>query len=399
MNNSQNILVFGVGVLQRSIIERAHERGLFVVGIDPCANACCKDEVDAFEIVGGQDFEKTIEIASKYHISAIVTAATDKPLVMMARVAENLHLPFYSVETAQVSTDKLLMKQRFMQYGIPCAKGVVLTDAEEWNEQNFSYPVIVKPRDNSGSRGVIFCNNKADVLAAWKEAKANTHKTSVLVEEYIDGPEYSIESVHINGKSIVVQFTQKQTTSFPYNVELSHIQPANLLEKYKEEICSVIQRMGIAMGFDNCCSHTELKISALGIKIIETSPRLGGDFITSHLTPLSTGINIEDILLKLSLGEQVKADDLIPVTKKTSGVKFFNLPEGVIEEVKNIDKLKDINGFQFYSFSLNRGDRINKITSSLNRYGYALFQTQTYDALLCSFAECDKILASEIVIV
>lgn len=399
MNNSQNILVFGVGVLQRSIIERAHERGLFVVGIDPCANACCKDEVDAFEIVGGQDFEKTIEIASKYHISAIVTAATDKPLVMMARVAENLHLPFYSVETAQVSTDKLLMKQRFMQYGIPCAKGVVLADTEEWNEQNFSYPVIVKPRDNSGSRGVIFCNNKADVLAAWKEAKANTHKTSVLVEEYIDGPEYSIESVHINGKSTVVQFTQKQTTSFPYNVELSHIQPANLLEKYKEEICSVIQRIGIAMGFDNCCSHTELKISALGIKIIETSPRLGGDFITSHLTPLSTGINIEDILLKLSLGEQVKAGDLIPVTEKTSGVKFFNLPEGVIEEVKNIDKLKDINGFQFYSFSLNKGERINKITSSLNRYGYALFQTQTYDALLCSFAECDKILASEIVIV
>lgn len=355
MNNSQSILIFGVGMLQRSIIERAHKRGLFVVGIDPCADACCKDIVDAFEIVGGEDFEGTINVVRKYHISAIVTAATDKPLVMMARLAEILHLPFYSVETAQVSTDKLLMKQRFMQYGVPCAKGGILTDIERLDEQDFSYPVIVKPRDNSGSRGVMFCNNKADILVAWKEAMSYTRKASVLVEEYIDGSEYSIESVHVGGKSTVIQFTQKRITDFPYNVELGHIQPADLSEKVKEEIRCVIQRIGAALGFDNCCSHTELKISSSEIKVIETSPRLGGDFITSHLTPLSTGINIEDILLKLSLGEHIEENELVSVVEKYSGVRFFDLPEGEIKEVKNIDELKYIKGIQFYRFDLKKG--------------------------------------------
>jgi len=398
MNNSQSILIFGVGMLQRSIIERAQKRGLFVVGIDPCADACCKDVVDAFEIVSGQDFEGTVKVANKYHISAIVTAATDKPLVMMARLAETLHLPFYSVETAQASTDKLLMKQKFMQYGIPCAKGRILTDIERLDEQDFSYPVIVKPRDNSGSRGVMFCNNKADILVAWKEAMSYTQKGSVLIEEYIDGPEYSIESVHAGGKSTVIQFTQKRITDFPYNVELGHTQPADLSEEIKEEIRCVIQRISMALGFDNCCSHTEMKVSSSGIKVIETSPRLGGDFITSHLTPLSTGINIEDILLKLSLGEHIEDNELIPDAEKYSGVRFFNLPEGNIKEIKNIDELKHIRGIQFYRFDLKKGDEVNKITSSLNRYGYALFQTNTRDELLCSFNECDNVLTSEIVI-
>ena len=396
--NKINILIFGVGILQRSIIERARKSGLFVVGIDPCIDAFCKDAVDVFERVDGQDFETTIAIAKKYHISAIVTAATDKPLVMMARVAKELYLPFYSVETAKVSTDKQLMKQKFIEYKVPCAKGFVLTDIEGMHKHDISYPVIVKPRDNSGSRGVIFCNNEVEVMSAWHEAMQYTHMPNILVEEYIDGPEYSIESVHVGGKSTVVQFTQKLITDFPYNVELGHIQPAVLSKETQQEIREVIQQIGVALKFDNCCSHTELKVSSSGIKVIETSPRLGGDFITSHLIPLSTGINIEDILLRLSLGERIEDNELLPISKMYSGVKYFCLPEGEIEEIKNVNKIKDINGVQCYNFDLNKGDKVNKITSSLNRYGFALFQTKTRDELLKSFEECDKLLSSAIII-
>ena len=103
-------MVFGVGDLQKSIILKAKQIGLYVLGIDPSENAICRKYVDAFEVIGGQDFEKTLSVAKKYNISAIITAATDKPLVMMARIAENLSLPFYSVKTATISTDKYLMK-------------------------------------------------------------------------------------------------------------------------------------------------------------------------------------------------------------------------------------------------------------------------------------------------
>lgn len=398
MIKTYKILLFGVGKLQHSLIERAHKRGLYVVGIDPCGDADCRDEVDAFEVVDGQDLDKTIGIAKKYQVSAVVTVATDKPLVMMAKVAEILHLPFYSVETAKVSTDKLLMKQRFMDYGIPCAKGFVLTDIGNLSEHDFHYPVIVKPRDNSGSRGVKYCNDEAEVVKAWKEAMLYTHKSSVLVEEYIDGNEYSIENVHWRGKSYVVQFTEKRITECPYNVELGHIQPADISEDVQQEIRTIIQNVAEALNFTNCCSHTELKISSHGIKVIETSPRLGGDFITSHLTPLSTGINMEDLLLKLSLGEDIQEEELKSQNVLFSGIHFFQLPEGAINEIGNLDEMLSVPGTLLYKFELKRGEVIHQITSSLNRYGYVLIQSTSREQLLCSLKQCDEILSSNVVI-
>ena len=109
----KSILVFGLGFLQKSLIEQCKSLGLYVVGMDITDDALLRDEVDAFEVVAGDDFEGSLAVAKKYAVSGVVCAATDKPLVMMARVAEALLLPFYSVDTAKWSTDKLLMKQRF----------------------------------------------------------------------------------------------------------------------------------------------------------------------------------------------------------------------------------------------------------------------------------------------
>ena len=364
--DKKSVLIFGVGELQRSIIRRAKLKGLFTIGIDPCADAVCKDEVDAFEIVDGQDFEGTCAVVEKYDVNAIVTAATDKPLVMMARVAEKYGFPFFSVETAQWSTDKYQMKQRFLEGSVPCARGRLISKVED--AEDLYYPLIVKPRDNSGSRGVKLCRTKEELQESLQEALQYSHLDTVLVEEYIEGQEYSIEGLHYEGKSEVIQFTEKTTTEFPYNVELAHKQPANLTETQKEAIRELVAKIAISMNFENCPSHTELKINDRGVFIIETSPRLGGDYITSTLVPLSTGINMEDQLLSIALGEKV--DTKTGRVEKASGVCFFCLPEGVVKhidpKIKEVSSWPDVCGFEL---KLHEGDRVNKITSSLNRYG------------------------------
>ena len=374
--DKKSILVFGVGELQKSIIGRAHKKGLLVVGIDPCADAFCKDDVDAFEIVGGQDFEGTIAVAKKYSVSAVITAATDKPLVMMARVAKELNLPFYSVETATWSTDKYQMKQRFIEGGVPCAKGKLVKSAQE--TADFVFPVIVKPRDNSGSRGVKLCRTKEELQSCIDEALEYSHLDSVLVEEFIEGQEYSIESLHYDGKTEVIQFTEKRTTEFPYNVELGHKQPANLTETQRNAIREVISKIANALNFENCPSHTELKINERGIFVIETSPRLGGDYITSTLVPLSTGINIEDRLLNIALGESV--DTKTGRVENASGVCFFSLPEGRVTGIdKDIDEVSSWDGVVDFNLKLKIGDCVNKITSSLNRYGQFIIKAENRD--------------------
>ena len=122
------------------------------------------------------------------------------------------------------------------------------------------------------------------------------------------------------------------------------------------------------MKFENCPSHTELKINDRGIFVIETSPRLGGDYITSVLTPLSTGINIEDQLLHIALGESV--DTVSGRTEKASAVCFFSFPEGVVKVMDSkIDTVCDWPDVKSFMLKLKVGDNVGKITSSLNRYG------------------------------
>ena len=238
---------------------------------------------------------------------------------------------------------------------------------------DFYFPVIAKPRDNSGSRGVILCRDAEELSDAINEALQYSKLETVLVEEFIEGQEYSIEALHYEGKSEVIQFTEKTTTEFPYNVELGHKQPANLSEEQKDDIRQLISNIADCMHFENCASHTELKINERGIFIIETSPRLGGDYITSTLVPLSTGINIEDQLLNIALGNNV--DTRTGSVEKASAVCFFNFPEG---EIKYIDpKIYEIkNEDNVFSFDLKLaiGDKVNKITSSLDRYGQVIVE-------------------------
>lgn len=373
-SGKKSVLVFGCGELQQSIIKRAHMRDLFVVGVDPCEDAFCKEDVDAFEVVGGQDYVGTCATVEKYGIDAIITAATDKPLVMMARIAEQYNFPFYSIETAQWSTDKFQMKKRFLKGEIPCAKGRLVKKIED--TADMAYPVIVKPRDNSGSRGVKFCRTKEELMWSIAEALENSKMDSVLVEEFIEGQEYSIEGLHYDGKAEVIQFTEKKTTAFPYNVELGHKQPANLNDGQKEAIREIIAKIGKALRFENCPSHTELKINERGIFVIETSPRLGGDYITSTLVPLSTGINMEDQLLHIALGEKV--DITTGKFDAASGIEFFNFSRGVVENIdfKRIGEITQDPSIKNIDFKLAEGDRVACITSSLNRYGGVIFNAK-----------------------
>ncbi len=385
-SDKKAVLVFGCGELQKSIIGRAHKMGLYVVGIDPCEVAFCKDDVDAFEVVGGQDFEGTCAVVMKHGIDAIVTAATDKPLVMMARIAEKYGFPFFSVDTARWSTDKFQMKQRFLEGGVPCAKGRLVKGVEE--TKDLIFPVIVKPRDNSGSRGVKLCRTEEELASSMTEALENSKLDTILVEEYIDGPEYSIEGLHHDGKSEVIQFTEKKTTEFPYNVELGHIQPANINEDHKQRIREIVARIGRALKFENCPSHTELKINEHGIFVIETSPRLGGDYITSTLVPLSTGVNLEDELLRISLGEVINP---VPQAIQYSGVRFFAFEEGnVIKHVPNTEFVKHWSYVVDFSFNLTEGRTVNRITSSLNRYGHLTLIADNRESIEDSFKKYEE---------
>jgi len=178
------------------------------------------------------------------------------------------------------------MKQVFLENQIDCAFGILVSEAGEIPK----YPAIIKPLDNSGSRGVYYCSDKKDAEMHMLKAKLHTKQNKILCEEFLSGDEYSVESIHYNDFHHIVQITEKIISPFQYQVEMGHIAPAHLSEGIKKRIEEIVKRIALAFNYNHCAAHTEFKIKDGKISVIETSPRLGGDFITSMLVPLSSGI-------------------------------------------------------------------------------------------------------------
>ena len=373
--DKKSILVFGGSDYQLSLVKECRSLGLFTVVIDPNPEAIAQDYCDVFEIIGGQDYMSTCRIIEKYNIDSVITAATDKPLVMMARVAQKYGLPFFSEETARITTDKFLMKERFIENNLPCAKGKLVSSIPS----DFNYPLVIKPRDNSGSRGVIFCHSKDEAELVLEESKSHTRSDVVVAEEVIEGTEYSIESLHYNGKSKIVQITEKIVTPLPYFIELGHIQPPVLSDSILEQIEELVKRVAEVFNFENCGTHNEVKIKNGEITLIEVSPRIGGDFISSILVEESTGINMERALIQISLGEDPDFSTLKPAA---SGIFFFHFKEGKVKAITPIDPVMKKHGVIKHQFDLEVGSVVPIIRVGTDRYGYFIIRAKNRVELL-----------------
>lgn len=367
----KNVLVFGAGELQGSLIENVKKLNCRVIAIDPDSNAPCRYLADVFESVGANDFEKTLSIAKKYRISGIVTSSTDKPLRMMAKIAESLNLIFPSVNAVRLATDKCLMKRAFVKHKIPCARGFLVNKNLYINNYSsgVNFPVVVKPVDSSGSRGVVICNNVIEMEQAVERAMKFTKKKRVLIEEYIEGKEISVESLTYEGRTYIIQITDKLTSLPPYNVELGHTEPSGLSEHLQNMVKELVVEVIQALSLDNCACHTEIKINRDIPYVIEIGARLGGDFITSHLVPLSTGVNMEQLLTLIACGEH-------PVIEKKSlggsAIRYLSLPAGKVATVPDLNFLKYNTFVRRYKLSIKEGDIVEPVTDSLNRHGYVI---------------------------
>jgi len=380
-----SVLVFGGGELQISIINKAKLLGLQVIVIDPNDLAQAKDVADVFVCVGGDDFEKTLEIALKYNVKGLVTAATDHPILMMCRIAEAMKLNFPTYDSCETLLDKGKFKSFLQENGFKHANGNVYNDVANFKIFNYNVPLIVKPLKNSGSRGVIKCESFDTLDAAVSECLRYCRDGRFIIEEFIVGDEISVEAIVKEGKVHIIQITDKIVSNPPYNVELGHIQPSKYSHR-EDEIQEILQQIVTLTGFDNSAIHPEFKITEQGdIFIIEIGTRLGGDYITSDLTYLSTGVDIENLQIFISLGKNIT----FTKSNMCSAISFLNFQEDTVIH-KNIDKKQLLYSFpEIFRFesNLKPNDKIKIVTNSLERYGYFILQSNSMEEIIDSKAK------------
>lgn len=372
----EKILIIGASQLQLPAIKKAKELGLYVAVADFNPKAVGIPFADEYFNVSTIDIDGIIEVAKKFRPDGIMTLATDMPMRSIAAACSELNLPSISMETAIKATDKGEMIKAFKENDVPSPWFFIVKSAEELESirKDINYPCIMKPTDNSGSRGVVLVENEKKLGESFAYSVSQSREGGVIIEEYLKGDEVSVEIMVTDGEVNIIAITDKLTTGAPHFVEMGHSQPTHFEGRIKENIIDVATRAVKAVGILNGPAHVEIMVTENGAKMIELGARLGGDCITTHLVPLSTGVDLVEATLCCALK---KPPDLKLKSDKGSAIRYFDVPEGKIKSIKGVEEAKKISGIKEITFVRNVGDDALEIDSSSARMGFVISQSET----------------------
>lgn len=302
MYKDKKIAIIGASYLQLPLVQKAKEMGLETHCFAWEDGAVCKEFSDCFYPVSILEKEQILEICQQIKVDGITTIASDAAVPTVCFVAEKMGLISNAFKDVAVTIDKYKMRQRFVEYAVSSPRFAIAN--EKYSIENFRFPLIVKPTDRSGSRGVKKVEKSLDLKEAIERAQVESFTHRTIIEEYISGVEVSVESISWHGEHYILAITDKVTTGEPYFVELEHHQPsmlsADIQECIKNETLKALSALNIKFG----ASHSEFKITDDGqAYAIEIGARMGGDFIGSDLVKLSTGYDFLKGIIEVALNE------------------------------------------------------------------------------------------------
>ena len=385
----KKLLIIGASNLQIPAIQKAKDMGFSVAVVDYNPNAMGIKYADKYYNVSTIDEEGVCQAAKDFGAHGIMTMATDMPMRALAYACEKLKLNGISYETAIMATDKGEMIKAFDRHDVPHPWYYIVKSEDEFLEivDKVNYPLIIKPVDNSGSRGVILVDSQNDMGRAYQYSVQNGRCGHVIVEEYMQGPEVSVELVVLRGVPYVIQITDKLTTGAPHFVEMGHSQPSALSDETKREVERIAKLAALAVGIKDGVGHAEIIITNDGPKMVEIGARLGGDNITSHLVPLSTGVDLVRATIEISCG---LFPDINAKFSKGSAVRFFEAPSGKIKDIEGIHKAKLITGVKDIIFTKTPGQMSCLIGNSNDRIGSVITQAASAKEAVAICEEAEK---------
>ena len=382
----RKLLVLGASRLQLSCIIKAKAMGLFVGVVDLNPEAPGVKLADIFFECSTNDTDKILQIADEFNPDGIMTLATDMPMRSVAKVAEKYNLSAISYDVAMKATDKVEMIKCFKSHNVPHPWFEIVHSEHELNVAiaDKPTPYIIKPNDSSGSRGVILVTNKNESVNAFHYSLSYSKSGAVLVEEYMKGPEVSVEIIVCEETVYILAVTDKLTTGSPYFVEMGHSQPSQLSEETIQLIKKAATDAVKAIGINNSPAHVEIIVTDDGPKLVELGARLGGDNITSSLVPLSTGVDMVEACIKLALGEP---PDLNIKHTKGAAIRYFQTEKGLFNGVDGVDKAVNNSCIKELTVVKQIGEDVHDIKSSADRVGFVIAQATDVQQAI---AECEK---------
>lgn len=376
----KKIMVLAAGLLQIDVIEKAKSMGYYVLAVDGNPKAPGFNVADKAICADIVNEETMLKIARDEHVDGVIHPCSEVSMAVMGRINDELGLSGISREQAICATNKHLMRKAFEKGNAPSPKSILAQDAEDaWSrlQNELDTDAILKPSRNSGSRGIAKVSrdmDKGDFIRAYDESLSESRDHSVLIEQFIEGPEFSIEMIVWQGDIHVLTVTDKKTTGAPHFVELGHNQPSCFSATDVETLKAAAVAGVRALGVNNCACHAEAKLMNGKAYLMEVGARLGGDFISTELTHLSTGIDMVAAAIDVALG--VEPDLSAKEEPKGVCIRYFCPKPGKLVSISNTEVLNNPHVYLWEIYP-KEGDVIPAVTSSLCRSGHVIVTEKT----------------------
>ena len=364
----KKLAIIGANDFQRQLILKAKEMGLETHVFAWEKGAVGKNDADYFYPINIVEKDQILEKCKEIGIVGICSIASDLAVPTVDYVAEKMGLNANSIKCSEIATNKYEMRKAFKKNEDPIPKFIEVSENEHLDLSNFSYPLIVKPTDRSGSRGITKIISKESLKVAIRVACNESFEHKAIVEEFVEGDEYSVECISHHGKHTFLAITQKITTGAPHFIETGHNEPAELSDILIEKIKTIIFHALDSLEITEGASHSEIKIdNEENIKIIEIGSRMGGDCIGSDLVRISTGYDYTKMVIDVALGNEPTFTKIVEPRK--AAVRFIFTKKDIIECENMIN-----HGWKLERKFIEHEFDGHVITDSSNRYGYYIMK-------------------------
>lgn len=361
----KKIAVIGANDFQNQLILKAKALGYEThVFAWQCGDVGEKT-ADHFYPISIVEKDEILKECKKIGIDGICSIASDLATLTVNYVAEKMGLCGNSMRCTEISTNKYLMRKAFEEHGVPVPKFTVCDETTDLSAIDMAYPCIVKPTDRSGSRAITKVTAKEQLSEAVAAAVEQSFEKKAVIEEFIEGNEYSCECITQNGVHHFLAITKKFTTGAPHFIETGHRQPSDIPENMTDSIVSQIFRALDALEIKNSASHTEFKLDKNGtVRIIEIGARMGGDCIGSDLVRLSTGYDFVKMVIDTACGDPI---DIAAGEHYSEASIHFIFDRNDMED---LEKLRREAPDSIYRISEIDEARFGKASDSSSRAGY-----------------------------
>lgn len=378
----KNLLIIGAGIEACEGIRVAKSMGLKLIIVDGDANAPGLTMADWPIIESTYNHEmihkKVLElIASGINVDGVIAMCADVPL-SVATISNALDLPGLSLTTAFLVSDKLAMKVKLQFEGVPIPRFADVSDKSKLLElaTNIGYPLIIKPVDSRGARGVQLIKRAADLEQAWALSAKESPTSRVMIEEYLEGPQFSTETLVDRGRYHTLGFSDRNyewlPRTQPFIIENGGDIPTFVSAEVKTQVTSTVEKAAAALGIHQGVAKGDMVYTAEGAKVIEIAGRLSGGFFSTTQIPLATGINFVEKAIKLSLGEPLTDDELQPKRHQAVAIRYLDLPSGKVSRISGISEASRSSGVEMLKIFIKPGSYVYPLANHTQRAGFAI---------------------------